>query len=295
MAIIGPPPRAFAHAHGVAFGVDLDVGQPAPAAASRDTPSRAPASLNGGAGISLSVIELVDEAVVVALDKRARLGELRARADTLDDRVGRLRVSRDPAAGRHTTTAQATTFVYIRSSSAPRCFDAPLFRAATCGRGRASACAATVSSCCGVFRLAARSPFCFAASMRRRARRKRFGSFFSVVSNAARASAGRFDRQQHVAEQLARGRDRSWRHRILLGPVFALGRAPHRRQRLVRAAVRERRPRRHAEPLDRDLLGPVAFAGLGRAAPRAAAGRRSRRARSGDRPSARRQDRARTR
>ena len=80
--------RALAHAHRIAFGVHLDVRQ-ALLAQHLDVGFRARLLLERRRGNLVERDEFLDEPVVVALDEGARLRELRALADALDDESGR--------------------------------------------------------------------------------------------------------------------------------------------------------------------------------------------------------------
>src|SRR5439155_14494796 len=62
--------------------------------------------------------------------------------------------------------------------------------------------------------------------------------------------------QQHVAQELARGQDAPGRDDVLLVAVLHVGGVAHEAERLVLLALRQRRPRRHAEPVHLDLVGP---------------------------------------
>jgi len=67
-------------------------------------------------------------------------------------------------------------------------------------------------------------------------------------------------REQQIAEQFACGRERTRRHRVLLGRVFAVGSGTHLGQRLAGAPVGHRGPRRGGAALDLHLFRPVSFA-----------------------------------
>ena len=88
----GARAAALAHAHRVAFGVHLDVRE-ALLAQHLEVRLRARLLLERWRGNLVESDELLDEAVVVGLDEAARLCELRARADTLHDVIGCLRVA----------------------------------------------------------------------------------------------------------------------------------------------------------------------------------------------------------
>ena len=79
---------AFAHAHDVAFGVALDAGEPALRAASRDTPRRAVFLERRRRNLGQRD-DLVDQPIVIAIDRGHRRGQLRVRGDALDGRVDR--------------------------------------------------------------------------------------------------------------------------------------------------------------------------------------------------------------
>ena len=68
--------------------------------------------------------------------------------------------------------------------------------------------------------------------------------------------------QQHLAEQLARGRDRSRRDGALLRLVFGVGGRAHLGKRVGFSSLRQREPRQGPATLDVDLLGPVPFVRL---------------------------------
>src|SRR5206468_171682 len=68
---------------------------------------------------------------------------------------------------------------------------------------------------------------------------------------------GALEGQQHLAEQLARGRDPRRGHDVLLALVLDVRRAAHEAECLLLVAERERRPGCDAEPAHLDLGGPV--------------------------------------
>ena len=68
--------------------------------------------------------------------------------------------------------------------------------------------------------------------------------------------------EQHGAVKLARGRERTGRHRMLLGLVLGIGRGAHRLERLVMLAFGVQHPGRRDLLLDVDDLGPVGILGL---------------------------------
>src|SRR5258705_6517294 len=64
-------------------------------------------------------------------------------------------------------------------------------------------------------------------------------------------------RAEHVAEQLARRRERTGRDSALVGRILAPRGLAHHRQRRAVAMLGQREPRLRAERLDGDLLRPV--------------------------------------
>ena len=85
----------------------------------------------------------------------------------------------------------------------------------------------------------------------------RFGSFFSVASNAASASLRHAALEQHVAVELARRRGHAGRDRMLLGLVLGIRGRAHGFQRFVVLAFGIEHPGGRDLPLDVDLLGPI--------------------------------------
>src|SRR5687768_3334077 len=66
-------------------------------------------------------------------------------------------------------------------------------------------------------------------------------------------------RHEHVAEQLTRGSERTWRHCTFLGRVFTCYSLTHPRQRFSLALLGEIHPRLRGEVLNRHLLRPIGF------------------------------------
>src|SRR5439155_16871537 len=64
--------------------------------------------------------------------------------------------------------------------------------------------------------------------------------------------------QEHLGEELARRRERTRGHRVLLGRALAVGGGPEERERLVLLPLGARHPGGRNRVLDVDLLGPIA-------------------------------------